>query len=86
MGLLLQYIVGTFQTVGRRQHNEDRLKVVEDLNACAGDKANPSAPPRAFFGCYDGHGGNSCSDYCREELHNVSKTLVWQPPSGGHQV
>ena len=50
--------------------------MVEDLNACStltGDKASPSAPPRAFFGCYDGHGGNSCSDYCREELHNVSQ-------------
>jgi hypothetical protein len=82
MGLPLQYIVGTFQTVGRRQHNEDRLKVLEDLNACAVHKPNPSAPPRAFFGCYDGHGGNSCADYCREELHNVRKTLVGRKPLG----
>ena len=50
--------------------------MVDDLNKLHGELL-PTAlagTPRAFFGCYDGHGGNSCSDYCREELHKVRTT------------
>ena len=67
-GLGAQYIVGQHQIVGGRSHNEDRLTVLTDFNAEVGITDDI---PRSYFGCHDGHGGEKCSTYLKDELHKV---------------
>jgi serine/threonine protein phosphatase PrpC len=65
---VFQYIVGQHQIIGGRSHNEDRLTVLSNFNEEVG---LDDGIPRTYFGCYDGHGGEKCSTYLKEELHKV---------------
>jgi protein phosphatase 2C family protein 2/3 len=43
---------------------------------------NPNAEPNikwpqiSFFGIYDGHAGNSCADFLKENLHQFVKVII----------
>eukprot|EP01052_Picozoa_sp_SAG31_P001457 SAG31_NODE_49_length_30599_cov_15.615016_17_plen_483_part_00 len=79
----LKIAASSFSMVGRKESNEDRY-----FNSTTGSnnyQQNPSAqsllnqvPPRfgKWFGVYDGHGGEECSDYLVKELHK-STVAVW---------
>lgn len=77
--------VGVFTHVGDPSvhANEDRATAVLDL---LGKYAPPntkysgtSQRQVSFFGVYDGHGGSSCSEYLRKNLHvNIAKSLFSQ--------
>jgi len=47
-----------------REVNEDKISLV--LNIHIGNKKSPDS---SYFGVYDGHAGQSCADYLRDNLH-----------------
>ena len=56
-----------------RKNNEDKIKVVpnykltKEVKKKNGEIINPNI---SYFAIYDGHGGNGCSNYLQENLHN----------------
>lgn len=52
-----------------RNYNEDRVSII--LNVIKpNSRKNEEWPKVSFFGIYDGHGGNKCSDFLKENLHH----------------
>lgn len=52
-----------------RTYNEDRVSII--LNVIKpNSRKNEVWPKVSFFGIYDGHGGNKCSDFLKENLHH----------------
>ena len=55
-----------------RSHNEDRIKIILDCKCnlnypLNNSKANPHI---SYFALYDGHGGNKCCNFLKDNLHN----------------
>ena len=51
-----------------RNYNEDRVSIILNINK----PSNPNIkewPRCSFFGIYDGHAGNTCADFLRDNLH-----------------
>lgn len=58
-----------------RNYNEDRVAII--LNIVKPDNHPATKWPRCqYFAIYDGHGGNGCADFLRDNLHNY---VVRQP-------
>ena len=50
-----------------KKYNEDRIKTIVDYKL-----SNNNAQPKSnisYFGIFDGHSGNKCSDFLKENLH-----------------
>ena len=59
-----------------RNYNEDRISIVLDLKKPGVQPANYSAIHPAsmkiqFFAIFDGHGGQGCAEFLRDNLHNI---------------
>jgi hypothetical protein len=67
-GLIAGYAANTNQ--GQvRDYNEDRVSII--LNVIKpNSRQNEEWPKVSFFSIYDGHGGNKCSDFLKENLHH----------------
>ena len=55
-----------------RDHNEDKLKIILEykLDKIITDSNNSLINPNiSYFAIYDGHAGNSCSNFLQENLH-----------------
>ena len=56
-----------------RKYNEDKIKIIPDYKLTKtvkkknGEIINPHI---SYFAVYDGHGGNKCSNFLQENLHN----------------
>jgi hypothetical protein len=51
-----------------RNYNEDRVSII--LNVVKPETGlNENWPKVSFFGIYDGHGGNACADFLKDNLH-----------------
>lgn len=63
---------------GKREYNEDRVSIIYNIPKPSNYKDTSSHPwPKcSFFGLYDGHGGNGCADYLRNNLH---KFIITEP-------
>ena len=73
MGIIKSYSVNTFQGL-IRNYNEDRVSIIINMNRPKNfnsNKANNNKiwPKVSFFGIYDGHGGKTCAEYLRDNLH-----------------
>jgi hypothetical protein len=58
-----------------RNYNEDRVTVVynyQQPRSWIGAKW----PHISYFGLFDGHGGKSCADYLRDNLHNLVRRIL----------
>ena len=70
-GYISAYGVNTYRGIFRN-YNEDRVSIV--VNAKYPKKTNGSNndlyPNVSFFGIYDGHAGNKCSEYLKNNLHH----------------
>lgn len=53
-----------------REYNEDRVSIILNIVKPLNYKGS-TWPNISFFGIYDGHGGNACSDYLRDNLHQL---------------
>ena len=61
-----------------RAYNEDRVSII--LNAACPKTHNPKTWPKVhFFGVFDGHGGQGCSEYLRNNLHKFVLTNIAFP-------
>jgi hypothetical protein len=52
-----------------RNYNEDRVSVI--INAKCPFTGEKNWPNVSFFGIYDGHAGNKCAEYLKNNLHNL---------------
>ena len=69
MGIIKTYGVNTYQgTV--RNYNEDRVSIIINMNK-PNNYHKKNCPKISFFGIYDGHGGEGCSEYLRDNLHKL---------------
>jgi protein phosphatase 2C family protein 2/3 len=58
-----------------RDYNEDRISIVLDLKKNIDPKSNQSntmnsSKKISFFAVFDGHGGATCAEFLRDNLHN----------------
>lgn len=56
----------------KKNYNEDKLKIILDYKlekTVYDNKGNIMNPHISYFGIYDGHGGNKCSNFLQEKLH-----------------
>ena len=69
MGTVKSYGVNTYQGIVRN-YNEDRVSIIINMNKPK-NYNKKSWPKISFFGIYDGHGGEGCSEYLRDNLHKL---------------
>ncbi|CAD8114976.1 unnamed protein product [Paramecium sonneborni] len=79
-GLIKAYAANTNQGI-IRNYNEDRVSII--LNIIKPQHRQEETWPKcAFFGVYDGHGGSTCADFLRDNLHQYvtkQKEFPWNP-------
>ena len=66
MGSIKSYGVNTYQGIVRN-YNEDRVSIIINMNKPK--NFLKKWPKISFFGIYDGHGGEGCSEFLRDNLH-----------------
>ena len=69
MGVIKAYGANTYQGLVRN-YNEDRVSIIINMARPKNYKKN-YWPKTSFFGIYDGHGGNMCSEFLRDCLHKL---------------
>ena len=69
MGIVKSYGVNTYQGLVR-SYNEDRVSIIINMNKPK-NWTKKIWPKISFFGIYDGHGGEGCSEYLRDNLHKL---------------
>ena len=63
------YAANTFKGIVR-DYNEDRVSIILNLNKPKFLEYNGPWPKMAFFGVFDGHAGNKCAEFLRDNLIN----------------
>lgn len=72
-GIVKAYAANTNQGLVRN-YNEDRVSIILNIMKPA-SRANENWPKCSFFGVYDGHGGVTCADFLRDNLHQFVITF-----------
>ena len=67
-GIIKAYGANTNQGIFR-DYNEDRVSIILNIMKPQGKDDNTEWPSCSFFAVYDGHGGASCADFLRDNLH-----------------
>jgi len=67
-GIIMGYAANTNQGI-IRDYNEDRVSIVLNIMQPPTKKDVENWPKCSFFGVFDGHGGNTCADFLRDNLH-----------------
>jgi len=75
-GTIKGYSVNTFHGLVKN-YNEDRVSIIMNIT-----KPNFKGrwPRCSYFGVFDGHGGNKCSDFLKENMHKYVKILSFRSP------
>jgi hypothetical protein len=68
LNLIKSFAANTHQGVVRK-YNEDRVSIILNIVKPSTFKGG-HWPVCSFFGVFDGHGGNKCADYLKDNLHN----------------
>lgn len=68
LNLIKSFAANTHQGVVRK-YNEDRVSIILNIVKPSSFKGS-YWPVCSFFGVFDGHGGNKCADYLKDNLHN----------------
>ena len=66
-GLINSYAANTNQGIDRN-YNDDRVKIMINMNRPANYFKKSPWPLISFFGIFDGHNGDHCADYLRQNL------------------
>jgi protein phosphatase 2C family protein 2/3 len=64
----LTLTAGSHRVKGGRDHQEDRLTIVNDFNTLIPEGMRDDTP-RSFYAVYDGHAGAQCAEYLKTNLH-----------------
>lgn len=67
-GPIKSYAANTNQGI-LRDYNEDRVSIILNVARPENKKHEKQWPKVSFFGVFDGHGGSSCADFLRDNLH-----------------
>ena len=68
-GSIISYAANTFKGIVR-DYNEDRVSIVINLTKPKYIKYNGPWPKIAYFGIFDGHAGNKCAEFLKNNLLN----------------
>jgi serine/threonine protein phosphatase PrpC len=83
-GIIKGYAVNTFHGMAK-DYNEDRVSIIMNIT-----KPNYKGrwPKCSYFGVFDGHGGDSCSNFLKDNMHKYvlanslrSQKTSTSPPS-----
>ena len=69
-GSINSYAANTNQGIVRN-YNEDRVSINININQPKNYKGEAPWPKASFFSVYDGHGGNKCAEFLRDNLLNL---------------
>ena len=69
-GCISAYAANTNQGIVRN-YNEDRVSINININQPKNYKGETPWPKASFFSVYDGHGGNKCAEFLRDNLLNL---------------
>ena len=68
IGNIRAYAANTYQGI-IRDYNEDRVSITLNVGKPSQDYKG-IWPKGSIFGIYDGHGGNTCADFLRDNIHS----------------
>ena len=68
-GVIISYAANTNQGIVR-DYNEDRVSVIINMNKPNYYDSSLPWPKISYFGVFDGHAGNKCAEYLRDNLLN----------------
>ena len=66
-GLINSYAANTNQGIDRN-YNDDRVKIIINMNRPSNYVKKASWPLISFFGIFDGHNGDHCAEFLRQNL------------------
>jgi hypothetical protein len=66
-GVITSYAANTHQGIVRN-YNEDRVSIIINMNKISNYKSSAPWPKISYFAIFDGHAGNKCAEYLRENL------------------
>ena len=66
-GVITSYAANTHQGVVRN-YNEDRVSIIINMNKLTNYNSTIPWPKISYFAIFDGHAGNKCAEYLRENL------------------
>ena len=66
-GVITSYAANTHQGIVRN-YNEDRVSIIINMNKLPNYKNTIPWPKISYFAIFDGHAGNKCAEYLRENL------------------
>ena len=66
-GVITSYAANTHQGIVRN-YNEDRVSIMINMNKISNYKSSVPWPKISYFAIFDGHAGNKCAEYLRENL------------------
>ena len=58
-----------------RNYNEDRVSIILNIVRPENKKHIQDWPDCSYFAIYDGHGGDKCAEYLRDNLHQLVNYL-----------
>ena len=66
-GEIISYAANTNQGIVRN-YNEDRVSIIINMNKIGNYQSSKPWPKISYFAIFDGHAGNKCAEYLRENL------------------
>ena len=77
-GLITSYSANTNQGIVRN-YNEDRVSIIINMNRLNNYKSPLPWPKISYFAIFDGHAGNKCAEYLRENLLKLICSNIYFP-------
>ena len=77
-GIITSYSANTNQGIVRN-YNEDRVSIIINMNRPNNYKSSLPWPKISYFAIFDGHAGNKCAEFLRENLLKLICSNIYFP-------